>query len=131
MAYVHPVVGALALALLVYVAVLGLRLRQSIPRRAEVAARHARLAPWVYGLTLAMWAAGVLSTWALRADLELASSRHFQSGTLLAILLSGSAITARAMQRGNRRARELHPWLGAAATLLAAAQFATGLRITP
>jgi hypothetical protein len=35
------------------------------------------------------------------------------------------------MQKGNATARDLHPWLGAAAVLLAAAHAVTGLRIMP
>lgn len=131
MVYVHPVAGALILALLAYVALLGLRLRSRKASRSAAAARHARLAPWAYGLTALAWVAGLVSTWLLREDLELAASRHFLAGSLLVALLSASALTSRAMLAGNRTAREIHPWLGAAAALLAAAQFATGLQLTP
>ena len=49
----------------------------------------------------------------------------------MALLLTGSAITSRLMRRGHAGAREIHPWLGAAAVLLAAVHVATGLRMMP
>jgi hypothetical protein len=73
----------------------------------------------------------LLSSWLLRKDLEVAKTFHFRTGLLIVVLLSGSALTARWLNRGNATARELHPWLGAVAALLAAAQAVTGLRIMP
>jgi hypothetical protein len=67
----------------------------------------------------------------LRGDMSIASTLHFRIGTSMVLLLTGNALTARLMTRGNRTARDLHPWLGAAAVLLAAAHAATGLRIMP
>ena len=64
-------------------------------------------------------------------DLDVASTLHFRTGLALVLLLTGSALTARSMQRGNAVAREVHPWLGAAAVLLAAAHLIAGLRIMP
>jgi len=130
-AYVHPVLGAIVLALLVYVASLGLRLRKARRGRAQLAALHARLAPWAYAGVLVSWAAGLLSSWLLREDLEVATTLHLRSGLLIAVLLSASALTARSLKRGSSTAREIHPWLGAAAALLAAVQAVTGLRIMP
>lgn len=131
MAYVHPIFGGIVLALLVYVASLGLRLRTVRRGRAELAARHALLAPWAYGGVLLTWVAGLFSSWVLREDLETGSTFHLRIGLLVALLLTGSAITARSLGRGSTTARELHPWLGAVAALLAAAQAVTGLRIMP
>jgi hypothetical protein len=130
-AYVHPILGAIVLALLVYVASLGLRMRTARRGRAELARQHARLAPWAYAGVLLSWLGGLLSSWFLRGDLETASTFHFRTGLLIAALLTGSALTARWLSRGNSRAREIHPWLGAVAALLAAAHAVTGLRIMP
>lgn len=131
LAYLHPIFGAIVLALLVYVASLGLRLRTVRRGRPRLAALHARLAPWAYAGVLISWAGGLLSSWLLRGDLEVARTFHFRTGLLIAVLLSGSALTARRLSRGSAGARELHPWLGAVAALLAAAQAVTGLRIMP
>jgi hypothetical protein len=131
LAYVHPVIGGAVLLLLVYVGSLGLRMRSRSRQRAGLAARHARLAPLAYVLTLLSWLGGSLSTLGLRHDLDWASTVHFRVGTIIVVFLSGSALTARWMRRGNPTARELHPWFGAGALLLAAAHAVTGLRIMP
>ncbi|HVO23611.1 MAG TPA: DUF4079 family protein [Candidatus Margulisiibacteriota bacterium] len=128
LAYVHPVVAALTAVLLGYVGSLGLRARSDRRHAGQWLARHARLAPLMYGLALISWAAGVLSTWLLRPDLELAASAHFRIGLALVLTLSGGALSSRWMGRATIRA--LHPWLGAAAMLLAAAQVFFGLQIT-
>jgi Protein of unknown function (DUF4079) len=127
--YVHPVTAALVIALLAYVGSLGLRARNDRRHARELLGRHAQLAPIMYGLILASWAGGFLSTWLLRHDLQLAASPHFRIGTLIVVALSGGALTSRWMKHPQVRA--LHPWLGAAALLLAAAQIFFGLQITP
>ena len=129
--YLHPISGAAVLLLLIYTGSLGLRLRTARRERAVLAARHARLAQIAYVAVLLSWAAGALSTLWSRDDLAFATTLHFRSGTALALMLSGSALTARAMRRGSAAAREWHPWLGAGALLLAAAHVVAGLRITP
>ncbi len=131
MNYLHPISGALVLALLVYVGSLGLKLRAARRDRAALAARHARWARVTYIAVLLSWLAGVFSVLLGREDLTFAASLHFRSGTALALLLTGSALTGRAMERGAEGARDWHPWLGAAAVLLAAAHAASGLRLTP
>jgi hypothetical protein len=157
--YLHPLLGVAVVALLGYVALLGFQLRSAKARSARhgppkggpytvpptatptggphtapwhrLAARHARLAPIAYWAVLATWITGAVSTAWLRPDLAFASTLHFRSGCALAALLTASALTARAFQRGNAGAREIHPWLGAAAVLVAAAHVVAGLRITP
>jgi hypothetical protein len=128
-AYIHPVTGALTVLLLGYVGSLGLRARSDRRHARQLLARHAQVAPIVYGITLASWAGGFASTWLLRRDLELGEGAHFRIGVALVIALSGGALTSRWMDRASIRA--LHPWFGAAAMLLAAAQVFFGLQITP
>jgi hypothetical protein len=130
-AYLHPIAGGLVLALLVYLGSLGLRSRGRSLDRKSLLARHARTAPVVYALVLISWVGGALSCVFLRDDLGFAESLHFRIGTALVLLLTGNVLTARAMGSGNATARDLHPWLGAAAVLLAAAHAVTGLRIMP
>jgi hypothetical protein len=130
-AYFHPIIGAAALVLLAYTASLGFRMRTARRGRAALAALHARLAPIAYAAVLASWLLGVGSALWLRADLDLAASLHFRTGCAMAALLTGSALTSRWMRVGSAAAREIHPWLGAGAVLLAAAHAATGLRIMP
>jgi hypothetical protein len=129
--YVHPIAGGLVLVLLVYVGLLGLRSRARRRDARALLARHARIAPLAYALVFVSWIGGALSSAVLRDDLEFAESLHFRIGTVLILLLTGNFLTARAMRSGNATAREMHPWLGAAALLLAAAHAVTGLRIMP
>ena len=127
--YIHPVTSALIVALLAYVGSLGLRAR-SDPRHARrYLAPHARLGPIMYALVLVSWVGGILSTWLLRPDLDLAASPHFRIGAAIALALSGGFLSSRRMHRAA--VRRLHPWFGVAAMLLAAAQVFFGLQITP
>ena len=128
-AYIHPVAAGVSVGLLAYVGSLGLRARNDRRQAARLLGRHARLAPIMYGLILASWVAGVLSTWLLRRDLEVGASAHFRVGVVLVLVLSGGALTSRWMR--DATVRSLHPWFGAAAMLLAAAQVFFGLQITP
>jgi hypothetical protein len=127
--YVHPIASAVILALLAYVGSLGLRARSDRHHAHRYLGAHARLGPIAYALILVSWAGGILSTWLLRPDLELAASPHFRIGVALALALSGGFLSSRRMDRAA--ARGLHPWFGVAAILLAAAQVFFGLQITP
>lgn len=127
--YVHPVLAGVTVVALVYVGSLGLRARSDRRHAPTYLTRHARLAPFVYVIVLVAWAGGIASTWLLRPDLELAASAHFRCGGAVVLALSGSALSARRMELPAVRAA--HPWFGAAAILLAAAQVFFGLQITP
>lgn len=127
--YLHPISAGLVLALLAYVGSLGLRARNDRRRARQLLLRHARLGPFMYALIVVSWIGGVQSTWLLRRDLELGTSPHFRIGTGIVLALSGGLLTSRSMRRPEARA--IHPWLGAAAMLLAAAQVFFGLQMTP
>ena len=129
LAYIHPVIGGLAIVLLGYAGSLGLRARNDRRHARQLLARHARVAPWMYGLVLGSWGGGLLSTWLLRHDLELGASTHLRIGIALALALTAGALTSRWIDRPQMRA--IHPWFGVAAMLLAAAQVFFGLQITP
>lgn len=131
LSYLHPIFGGAVVLMLAYAASLGLRMRAQPRERARLAAWHARVAAVTYWLMLASWISGMASTIWLRNDLGAAESLHFRLGSAIVLLLSGSALTARWMTRGAPQLRDLHPWLGVAAALLAAAHTVAGLRITP
>lgn len=127
--YVHPLTAALVLLMTAYVASLGIRARNDRRRARELLTRHARLAPWAYGLIVASWIVGVGTTWLLRPELELGESQHFRVGLALVAAFSASALSSRWMRLPA--ARSIHPWFGVAGVLLAAAQIFFGLQITP
>jgi Protein of unknown function (DUF4079) len=127
--YAHPVGAALTIAFLGYVGSLALRARSDRREARQLLARHARLAPILYGMVLAVWASGLVSTWMLRRDLAVMESGHFRVGGALVIVLSGSVLSSHWMTKSSIRA--VHPWLGAGAMLMAAAQVFFGLQILP
>lgn len=129
LAYLHPAIAVLVLAFLAHVASLGVRARNERRHRAAYLKRHAKLAPWLYAMVVLIWLGGFASTWALRPYEELATSGHFVIGVLLVVVLSAGALSSRWMDRPVVRA--MHPWLGAAALLLSAAQVFFGLQILP
>lgn len=128
-AYLHPVTGGLVILLLAYAGSLGLRARNDRRHAGPLLARHARLAPWAFWLSLASWVGGLATTWLWRSDLDLAESNHFRIGIAMAVALIATWLSARAMSRPT--ARTIHPYLGIAVLLLAAAQVFFGLQITP
>lgn len=127
--YLHPLTAALILLFTAYVASLGIRARNDRRHAGELLRRHAQLAPWAYGLILASWVGGVVTTWLLRPELELADSQHFRVGLALVAAFSASALSSRWIR--IPAVRSLHPWFGVAGMLLAAAQIFFGLQITP
>jgi len=127
--YAHPIAAGVATLLLFYLGSLALRARNDRRRARSLLAQHARLAWPVYWLILISWVGGLLSTWWLRRDLELGASAHLRIGLALVAILTASAVTSRWLQ--TTRWRDIHPWLGVVALLLAAAQVFFGLQITP
>ncbi|MBI5506781.1 MAG: DUF4079 family protein [Deltaproteobacteria bacterium] len=127
LSYVHPLVAALVLALLGYVASLAIRSRNDRRAAPALLRQHARLAHWTYALVLATWAGGLLTMWWFRPERALAASGHFRGGVAMVVLLSASAFSSRWME--SPAVRSLHPWFGATALLVAAAQVFLGLQI--
>ena len=128
--YLHPLAALGTIGLAVYAASLGLRSR--LPRHDAEALRrrHAAVAPWVYGLVLANWVAGLVTLWRLRPELETGSSGHFQVGIAIVALFTGAALLSRWVEV-DPRARTVHPLLGAAALLLCGVQVFLGLQLLP
>ena len=127
--YVHPIIAALVLALLAYAASLAVRSRRDRRHAAELLRRHSRLAPWVYALVLVSWAGGLTMSWLTRPADEFAASGHFKIGTAFVGVLTMSVISSRWMDRPV--VRSIHPWFGALALLLSAAQLFFGLQLLP
>jgi len=128
--YLHPVASGATIALAAYAASLGLRARRPGRNAGVMRHRHATLAPWVYALMLASWVGGVVTTWALRSDIEVFDSGHFTVGSAICALLTAGALVSRRVPT-DPRARVIHPLLGATALLLCGVQVFLGLQLTP
>lgn len=117
MSYVHPLAGALAIALLLWVGSQGLRSRHKA-RYAQAARRHhARFAPLALWACLAVAVAGPVSVVLTREDLELVDSWHFWFGWIVALLMTTAWFTSRRLHQ-DPRLKRLHPFFGITAMLL-------------
>ena len=128
--YLHPLGGLLAVTLAVYTATLGFRAR--LPRRDASAARrrHAMLGPLLWALVVLNWVAGLVAVRRLEPSLAEASQGHLIVGTLILTLFSLAAVLSPHVPV-DRRARAVHPILGAAAVLLGGYQIFLGLQLLP
>ncbi len=126
LAFLHPVLALVALGLLAWAASLGLRSRER--GGAALRPRHARLAPWAYGATIANFGLGLVSTWLWRRDLELVAGAHFWVGAAICLVLTAVALLSRKIST-SPAARSAHPALGMLALLLAALQVFFGLSL--
>jgi Protein of unknown function (DUF4079) len=127
-AFFHPVLALVVLVFMAVVASFGLRARER--RGARFRRTHRRLAPYAYVLMLANLVVGLLSTWQLRPDLELARSAHFRVGLVIALLLTIAALLSRRIATSHT-ARLLHPILGLIVLLLAGLQVFFGMTLLP
>lgn len=105
------------------------RLRRTRPPR-DARRRHLRVAKLAVTLLLVGFAGGPLTVWALR-DWTPLSSLHGLVGGVAAVLFAGTAVQGRRLERGDREARTLHAWLGAAAMLAGLVAAVAGFVLLP
>jgi hypothetical protein len=127
-AWLHPALGLVAVAAAARAAGLGLAARRGGPSADRARARHRTLGPVTLGLMTVNWMLGLGTVWLVRHDLEPFASRHALVGAAIVALLAGSAVTSRRIGI-DPRARRIHPWLGAAALVVAAVQVFLGLQL--
>ncbi|GIW44565.1 MAG: hypothetical protein KatS3mg077_1847 [Candidatus Binatia bacterium] len=127
-AYLHPIVGAVVVGLVFSLGSLGLQARRWPRRRAEFLRYHARLGPWVCAAAFLTHASGMMAVLWGRTDLALTRSAHFRTGSLLCALLLLLFLTRPFLHL--RQVRQLHPWVGALALLVAGAHVFFGLQLT-
>lgn len=114
--WLHPIVGALAVILMLWMAIVGLRLQQRRAGRTE-RRLHRWLGPTAGALTAVAGIAGTVSVLLVRDDMDLAATTHFYLGWSIVGLAALTGLTAWLRRKGTV-ARAVHPWLG---LLLAAA----------
>jgi len=127
--YVHPVLGALSIALLIWVGLQGLRARHSKPYAGPARQRHARWVPWIFGAIVASLLTGMASALWLRDDLAVAASWHFWLG-LITVGALGLNASLWWLENGEQAAF-MHRWLGLVVLFLAFIQGSLGLGLLP
>lgn len=123
----HPVVGVLAVWLVVAAAGRAARIRQGGVGAAAARRAHRRLAPRALVAAAVAWVTGLIAVWLFHDELHAAASGHFRVGTLLLGLLVANAFLARRID--DARVRAIHPWIGAAAVLATGVQVFLGLQL--
>ena len=127
-AWLHPALGLVAVAIAARTASLGLALRRGGVSGEAARRWHRTLGPVTLGLVVLNWVLGLGTVWLVRHDLEPLASRHALVGGAIVVLLLGSAITSRRVPV-DARARRIHPWFGATALVTAAVQVFLGLQL--
>lgn len=130
MAYLHPVVALVAIALAAYQASLGVRSRAARAGADRARRHHTALGPWLYTLFLLTWLGGWATVEWVTPDVEETAETHFAVGSAIMACLTAAALLSRRIGR-DRRARTIHPLLGAAALLLCGVQVFLGLQLLP
>lgn len=125
--YAHPVFGGIVVGLVLSLGSMGLRARSWPKRRKEFLQWHVRLGPWVCAAALLAQASGFAAVWLGRFDLQPGTSVHFRTGTLLTAVLLLLWCTRPFMHQSW--IRQVHPWLGALAMLVAGAHAFFGLQL--
>ena len=130
MIYVHPVIGTIALAALLWLASAGLRSRHRAAYASDARLQHRWLGPWVLALVLFEAGSGTATTWFLREDLDATTSWHFIAGWSAAVLMVVLWTLSRLMAR-YPVARSAHPVVGLLAVAVGATIGVLGFSLLP
>jgi hypothetical protein len=130
LAYAHPIFGALAVVLMVWIGALGMRSRHKKAYAPPARATHRAYARWAFLAVLVAALAGTGSVVLFRDDLSPAASWHFWFGWVTAALLGVSTLTSRWFGRASL-ARPVHPWVGLLAMATGVIGATLGLGLLP
>lgn len=130
LAYVHPALGLLAIGLMFWLGLAGLRARHRRPYAPKMRSLHRRYAPWILALVAATGSIGMATVAGLRDDLVLAEGWHFRLGVATMVLMGALWLLSLGLPR-HKAAKVLHPAVGLVALAIAAATFAFGIDLLP
>ncbi len=128
--WIHPVVGGLAVTLLLWLGIQGARSRHRRSYAGQARVRHRRASRYVAGLVVLAACLGTASALWLRPDLRPMGSFHFWLGwgtclLTLALAWSGPQVPT------DPDARAVHPLFGIFALVFAALTATLGLGLLP
>lgn len=130
MIWIHPVLGASAVILLVWLGAQGLRSRHKRSYAAQARTRHRKVSRWAFVLLVTAAIAGTASVYFLRSDLRPTGSFHFWLGWG-ACLLAGALAWSGPQVPTDPDAKQLHPLFGGLAMITAVIAATLGLGLLP
>lgn len=130
MIYLHPALGAVAVALMLWLGAQGIRSRHPRPYAAPSRRRHRAVGKTSMILVVLAACGGTASVHFLRADLELSRSLHFWLGWSAALTMAALAWTGPQLHQ-DADARRLHPLLGWTALVVGALTATLGMGLLP
>lgn len=116
MAWLHPVLGGLAVLALLWVGMMGLRARHRMPYARDARRVHRRFATGVFVAVAAAGLTGLGSVLFVRDDLDPAASWHFRICVPVVLLMAAGWWSSRSLPQGAT-ARKVHPVIGLVAML--------------
>lgn len=130
MELVHPALGALTIALTVWVMTRGLTARSGTRQATAARRTHRRWAPWVFALMVGSGVSGTASTIWLRPDLTVGETWHLAVGWGSILIMGVAGLLTRGFTR-DPRLRAVHPWIGVIAAIAAIVQGFLGIELLP
>ena len=130
MAFVHPVLGTVAILFSVWIMSRGLAARQRNKGAHAARRTHRRWAFYALGAMVVAAASGTASTIWLRPDLELGETAHLAVGIVVVVLMGIGGLLTRYFTRSNAL-RSIHPWIGIAAVVGSIVQGILGIELLP
>ncbi len=130
MVYLHPILGILSVALMCWLALVGLRSRHRARYAGSARATHRRYTPWALALWWLTLVAGWGSTLWLRDDLTPASTWHFRVAWVAIVSFTAAGALTLLPPRA-RWTRRVHPILGLAAVACALTLAVLGMNLLP
>ncbi len=130
LAFVHPILGTLAILFAIWIMSRGLVARQGRKQSAKARRTHRKWAFYALGAWVVALLTGVASTLWLRPDLELGETWHLGLGLGLVALMGVAGLLTRYFTR-TPALRRIHPWVGIAAVVGGIVQALIGIELLP
>ncbi|MEO0601474.1 MAG: DUF4079 family protein [Myxococcota bacterium] len=130
MAFVHPVLGVVAILLTVWIGSRGMVARQGTKASPKARRTHRKYAVIALVAMVVASVSGTASTVWLRDDLSLGDTWHLTIGWLIVGLMALSALLTRYFTR-SPQLRSIHPVLGLLAVAASVLQAIIGIELLP